>query len=214
MKFLGITIDNQLKFQEHYQNVVKKLRTGLNGLILSKNILDYKAKLIVYHSLIHSHINYCPLVWLPNITSKEKKILINIQKKAVRIIFKAKYNEHTSKLFNKSNITKVENIVKKESIIITYKFLKNETPMAINDLYTKNIETNLRETRGSENNFLKMKKGLKKGEVMFEILNNWNTTKKDIRFQQNIKCLKKALSKEMNKVVPCKTKNCYSCKRS
>ena len=59
-----------------------------------------------------------------------------------------------------------------------------------------------------------MKKGLKKGEVMFEILNNWNTTKKDIRFQQNIKCLKKALSKEMNKVVPCKTKNCYSCKRS
>ena len=45
---------------------------------------------------------------------------------------------------------------------MTYKFLKNETLMAINDLYTKNIETNSRKTRGSENNFLKMKKDLKK----------------------------------------------------
>ena len=51
-----------------------------------------------------------------------------LQKKAIRIIFSVKYNAHTSNLFDKSKITKVENIFEKESLIAAYKF-QNKTPL-------------------------------------------------------------------------------------
>ena len=81
LKFLGVTLDNNLKFKTHFQNVVDKLRKGLNGLILSKNILTYESKFAIYHSLFHCHLSYCPIVWLTNLTLKEKKILGTMQKR-------------------------------------------------------------------------------------------------------------------------------------
>jgi hypothetical protein len=44
VKFLGVTIDNQLKFKTHFQHVTKKVRSGLAALTFTKHILNYTAK--------------------------------------------------------------------------------------------------------------------------------------------------------------------------
>ena len=42
------------------------MKKGLNGLIMEKNQLNQTAKLND-HSLIHSHLDYCAMIWISNI---------------------------------------------------------------------------------------------------------------------------------------------------
>ena len=78
---LGVVIDRKLNFDSHFHKVYKKASNGLRGLILAKNFLTYKAKKTIYHSLIHSHIIYCGIVWIDRIKKSQLNQLIKLQKK-------------------------------------------------------------------------------------------------------------------------------------
>ena len=139
LSFLGIEIDNKLTFKFHFKKVLEKVKKGLNGLILTKNQLNYRSKANIYHSLIHSHLSYGALIWLGNLNKKQIKELSTIQKKALRIIHNKKYNTHTDPLFIKSNITKVENIFEKESLLLIYKYNNNSIPTDTEKLIRSNF---------------------------------------------------------------------------
>ena len=40
LTYLGVIIDNKLKFNEHFKKIYKKAKNGLNGLIMTKNQLN------------------------------------------------------------------------------------------------------------------------------------------------------------------------------
>ena len=65
--FLGITLDKSLNFNTHFQKTYQKALYGLRGLILAKSLLTYKAKCAIYHSLIHTHLAYCSIIWIKEI---------------------------------------------------------------------------------------------------------------------------------------------------
>ena len=44
-KFLGVTIDNKLKYDTHFKHVVEKVKKGINALKAVKNLLDYSSKI-------------------------------------------------------------------------------------------------------------------------------------------------------------------------
>ena len=79
--FLGVYIDNKLNLREHFNKVLGKIKQGLRGLIMTKHILTYRAKLSIYHALIHSHLSYCGIIWLDAMNSSQMKQLKVIQKK-------------------------------------------------------------------------------------------------------------------------------------
>ena len=144
--YLGVIFDNKMQFNEHFKKVYDKMKSGLNGLIITKNQLNYRAKLAVYHSLIHSHLAYCGMIWMKNLNQKQCNRLSVIQKKAIRIIHGARYNAHTNELFQKSKITKSENIFESQSLVLTYQYQQRKLPEAIlklydNSLYNRNLMT-------------------------------------------------------------------------
>ena len=47
--YLGVIFDNKLQFNEQFKKVYDKMKSGLNGPIITKNQLNYRAKLAVYH---------------------------------------------------------------------------------------------------------------------------------------------------------------------
>ena len=126
LDFLGVTLDRKMKFKTHFNKIYKKAKQGLNGLIMTKRLLDYKSKIKVYHSLVHSHFNYCALIWISNITKKQLDMLTKLQKKAIRLVHGVKYNAHTDRYFKESRITKVKNIFEKESMLLTHKYLQKK----------------------------------------------------------------------------------------
>ena len=80
-KFLGVTIDDKLKFNTHFNNATSKIKQGIGALSQTKHLLSYQAKIKIYHGLIHSHLSYCPLIWLQGQPLKNLKLLQTLQKK-------------------------------------------------------------------------------------------------------------------------------------
>ena len=176
-----------------------------------KNQLSYRAKLNVYHGLIHSHLNYCSLIWLSNISKKQLNMLKVLQKKAIRIIFSVKYNAHTSSLFDKSKITKVENIFEKESLIAAYKFQNKTLPTAIMGLFENSLYDNNIITRQQTSCILRPSRELNPGDLMYDILNFWNRIGSSSREENTLNGFKKKITSMLNSYSECVKENCYSC---
>ena len=210
--YLGVIFDNKLQFNEQFKKVYDKMKSGLNGLIITKNQLNYRAKLAVYHSLIHSHLAYCGMIWIKNLKQKQCNMLSVIQKKAIRIIHGARYNAHTNELFQKSKITKSENIFETQSLVLTYQYQQRKLPEAILKLYDNGLYNRNLMTRYLNNCDLKPKNEIKKGQLMFDILNVWNNTNNSITGEQNLNAFKRKILEEQNKFSKCEKTNCYSCK--
>ena len=210
IEFLGVIIDEDLNFNYHYNKVFKKVEKGLNALISVKNFLTYKAKLNIYHSLIHSHFSYCALSWMPNIKQQQLKKLILKQKKALRILFNVKYNSHTSLLFHLSQITKVEKIVEKESILLVHKYFKGDLPDAVTDLINSTKITGCN-TRSQTDKIIYT--SIKKDEKLTigKIIEFWNRTNMTNRNNNSTDSLKKAITKTQNKPIICTDVPCISC---
>ena len=77
---------------------------------------------MIYMSLVYSHINYCILVW----GSAEKvhlERIFKLQKKAVRIITKSHYLEHTAPLFKSLQLINVYKVFELNCILFIHKCL-------------------------------------------------------------------------------------------
>jgi exonuclease III len=84
VKFLGVTIDRQLKFSFHINNIARKLCSGIFVLRRLSSFTDTAVLLSAYFAVIFPFLSYAVEIWGSE-TSQTKKIFV-LQKKAVRII--------------------------------------------------------------------------------------------------------------------------------
>ena len=61
---LGITIDNELKFDDHVNHLCKKTSLKLNALARISPFMNVSKKQIIMKSFIESQFGYCPLIWM------------------------------------------------------------------------------------------------------------------------------------------------------
>ena len=62
-KFLSLTLDTNLKWKTHTQNIASKI-CQINGILKRmKYIFPQRVLLIIYNSLIEAYINYRLLLW-------------------------------------------------------------------------------------------------------------------------------------------------------
>ncbi len=84
-KLLGIHLNEHLSFNHQTNVLCNKLSKSLYCINRVKNLLTQKTLRLLYFSLFHSHLNYCPIIL--NCTSQKNKNRIQkLQKKAIRII--------------------------------------------------------------------------------------------------------------------------------
>ncbi len=78
---------------------------------------------MLYNSMIASHINYCILAW-----GYEFKWITKLQKKAMRIISVSKYKAHTSPIFKRLKLLKIEDIIKLNEMKFYYQYENGNLP--------------------------------------------------------------------------------------
>ena len=61
---LGITIDRDLEFDEHVNNLCKKACQKLNALVRLAPFMNVDKKRMIMKAFIESQFGYCPLVWM------------------------------------------------------------------------------------------------------------------------------------------------------
>ena len=89
VEYLGITVDENLKWDTQITNVSLKISRNLGIIGRVKHYLSSRELKLLYNSLILPHINYCAAVWGSNYFTRIFRIF-KLQKRAVRIIDKKK----------------------------------------------------------------------------------------------------------------------------
>ena len=212
VQYLGITIDKRLRFGTQFKKVQQKLKQGLGALILSKDLLDKKAKLSIYHSLFHSHLLYASISWMSFLTKKQINDLKVLQKKAIRVIYGAPINSHTSNLFRISGITKVDKIVENESIMLIRNYINKQLPRNLNNIIDDLIRENKKATRSANNQIFQPKIKYQKQTILTKAIIAWNGTSNDNKNIKQLKKLKNKLVQEQNVHSNCNDRNCRPCK--
>ena len=100
--------------------VCSKLGGGCWALYHLRKIVDHQTLKMVYHSLIHSHLNYC-ISSLGGTPVFSLLPLDRMQKKAVRIITDSNTRTHTKPLFSNRQILKLNDIYKLEIAKLMHK---------------------------------------------------------------------------------------------
>ena len=101
-------IDSNLTRKLHILKVYNKISRTIGIMSKLKQVLPLTILVtIVYNSLIFPYLNYGILVWGASVNR-----LIRLQKKAVRLAAKAKYNAHTGPIFKLFKLLTVNDILK------------------------------------------------------------------------------------------------------
>lgn len=127
--FLGLTIHESLTWNSHTTNIALKISKTIGVLNRLKHFLPIHVKLIIYNSLILSHLQYCILLWGYQLGRTEK-----LQKKAIRVISSSKYNAHTDPLFKSLKILKLKDILLINELKFYYKYINNTLPANLQKL--------------------------------------------------------------------------------
>ncbi len=88
-----------------------------------------KTKVLIYNSLIVSHLNFCILAW-----SYQCDRAIKLQKKVIRILNHSKYNAHTEPILKELKLLKVKDILKLQELKFYFKYKNRKLPYYLQSL--------------------------------------------------------------------------------
>lgn len=117
-KFLGMVIDNRLKWKPHITELHSKLSKALFALRIVTNIIDFSTSLTVYHGYFMSLARYGIVFWG---NSSDSKSIFKLQKKAIRIISKAKFSDSCRPLFRSLKLLPLPAVYIHELVLFVFK---------------------------------------------------------------------------------------------
>ncbi len=99
--FLGLTLNKHLNWKNHINKISNKVSNNMGILNKLKHFLPLKCLILIYNSLILSHLNFGILAW-----GYQCDRINKFPKKLIRIISLAKYNALTEPIFKELKIIK------------------------------------------------------------------------------------------------------------
>ena len=149
-QFLGLHIDDKLKWSEHLKHVKSKLSSSLFAIRTAKNILSIDQLKTLYNSMFYPYLDYGIILWGVAAQNLIKPIEI-LQKKAIRLLGNSTYNATTAPIFKSLNLLNVKDINKLQMYKLLYKLHDNTLPKTLKDMFTPNYEIHQHHTRNRNN---------------------------------------------------------------
>ena len=145
-KFLGLIIDDQLKWLEHIQYIKNKVSKSVGILCKVQHYLDQQTLHNLYYTFVYPYLIYGVEIW-GNACNSYIDPLIKLQKKCLRIITFSNYLAHTEPLFQKLEILSYKKLVIHRIAMLMYKNSKEIVPIAIHMLFARNDQYHNYNTR-------------------------------------------------------------------
>jgi hypothetical protein len=157
VKFLGVFMDDKLKWDVHIHSVKQKLNKAFFAINKAKTILPRKHLISLYYTLVYPYLTYGITLWGASFKKYIDKLAI-MQKKIIRIISGSPFNAHTEPIFKRMNLLKLHDIYKLQISKYVLSYLLNSLPPSLNTLFTISNTTHSHNTRHSYDLKLKMTK--------------------------------------------------------
>ena len=145
-KFLGIFIDNQLRWNNHLSHISAKLSRSVYILKTVKHILPLTLLRSLYYTMVQPYLTYGIILWGPTYRCHVKQVSI-LQKKVIRCINKLHYNAHTEPLFIRNKILRLDDLYKFELSKFMFDCINGLLPTPILEYFTTNATIHAHHTR-------------------------------------------------------------------
>ena len=186
-RFLGLIIDDQLKFNLHFNSIAQKIAKNCGILYKLRQYVPTDTLLCVYRSFVESYLNYCTLIFGHAYPTHIRPLEV-AQRKCIRIIANQPHDAHSNPIFSQLKLLKFSDIYKYN--IGTYMFKNLEK-------FSSHILPNPYSTRSGiyyapTNQRLTLTKNQ---SLKFQGPSNWNIIPDDLKNSTSINIFKRKYKK-------------------
>ena len=188
-RLLGITVDNQLKWQTHANNLCKTLSQNLFMLSKLKHLVDFEARKLFYDAHIRSHLSYASTVW-DGCSDVHLKRLNSLHRRAAKIILPDPSLTTDSKLWE-AGILSMKDQLKYNKSVFMFKIWNNQTPEYLSKFFRQSMSN-----YGKHNKLYIMPRpriDLYKSSLSFDGAALWNLLPVNIKTASSLNCFKERL---------------------
>jgi len=192
-KTLGITIDKNLNWSAHIDDITKRAASAIGALKRNQMYLSTKSAIKIYEALILPHFDYCSQVW-DGLCDNLAQQLQKLQNRAARAITKSNYEVRSKDLLEKLNWCTLDIRRKKQKLTLMYKIMNGRAPEYLRELFCKQT-SNYRLRNNRECLKLpKPKTEYIKRSFFYNSAKLWNELPSEIRECTTIAKFKKAIN--------------------
>ena len=124
-KFLGLWIDDKLNWHVHVEKLLLKLKSRLEMLYKSKNLLSTSSKRILYFGQIYSNLCYGIAIWGPMVGVSQINKLAKIQNKCISQISPV---AHIADVYSTQHLLNLHQIIRLEQLKLGNKLCNHMLP--------------------------------------------------------------------------------------
>ena len=190
IKDLGVWFDEKLLFREHIHDKINKAYMMLG--IIKRNFkhLTIPTFILIYKSMVRSHLDYCCPVWAPY-KKGDIEALEKVQKRATKILPSLRHLTYADRL-RACKLTTLHYRQIRGDMIETYKIVTGKYDK---DITPNLIQSNIRITRGNDLRLQKshFKYDVRKFYFTNRVVDYWNSLPNRVVTANNTNVFKKRL---------------------
>ena len=216
-KFLGVWVDQKLRWAEHINNVITKVGrlVGIIGRV--RTALGGRSVHMLYNALILPHLQYCLIVWGDFLEGKNKKLgddLLKYQKRIVGMIEGITGRYHADPCFSRLGILKIEDLYKQQLRVHAWNFFKDRLPVNQTAMLSRAKDVHRYGTRAAEGGMLSYS-AVNERSIGYRLPKEWQTTPQDIRNSNSLPGMKKKSKQgflSQYGSFSCNARDCFVCR--
>ena len=147
-KFLGVIIDNKLKWSAHISYISKKISKGIGTILKSRKVFCNETLLSLYHTFVYPYLSYCIHVWGKAYKTHLNDLVV-LQNKALRIINRVPPRTNMDNFYIENNILTVKHIYNYNIGLFMYKYVNKMTPDVFHNFFSSISDIHQYETRNA-----------------------------------------------------------------
>ncbi len=196
-KFLGVTVDENLTWKSHIDNISKNISKGVGIISKLKYYVPEQVLYSLYCTLILPYINYSIIAWGSSCKTYLKNIF-KLQKRAVRIISNSHYLSHSAPLFKNLNLLNVYDTYDLELCTFMYKHATNQLPKVFENYFNTRSNIHNYKTRNSNAYQIpKIKTNFAQKTIKTMGPDKWNSLEKDVQLSKTVKHFRSKMKENM-----------------
>lgn len=145
-KFLGVLIDNKLKWSTHIEYISAKIAKGIGIIRKTKVILDKDTLLTLYYTFIYPYLSYCNIIW-GKASNVYLSCLYILQKRILRLICNTHFLAHSAPLFKSCKVMTIYDINLYCTALYMFKVKNNKVPECIGKMFKLQSDVHAIHTR-------------------------------------------------------------------
>ena len=193
-KFLGLMIDDNLKWESNVVCTQKKISRAIGLLKYAKHYVQEDTLRNMYLSIVQPHFSYCCSVW-GCCGATKLKTLQKLQNRAARIITGSPFDTPAAPLLQRLGWPSIDKLINRETCTMVFKSLNDLAPENLGNIFSKLSDVHAKVLRNTKCNLAlpKMRTAYGQKSFAFRGANAWNKLDSEMKLAPSIQSFKSKL---------------------